>query len=80
MLGIRCCRILTPLMARVTFPRVKYLVRLFSLLNFSREAVIKLFTRGFSKLVYVGQSGQTLCSLAAGTVKRDKINEGRVRT
>lgn len=62
--------VLTPLMARVTFPRVKSLERLLSLLNFSREALTKLLTGSLSKAEYVGQSGQSCTSLAAGTVNR----------
>lgn len=62
--------ILTPLVARVTFPRVKSLERLLSLLNFSREALTRLLTGSLSKAAYDGQSGHCCISLAAGTVNR----------
>lgn len=64
-------------MARVTFPRVKYLARLLSLLNFSSDAVTKLFTCSLSRLAYVGQSGHAWDSRAAGTVEGGgQIREG----
>lgn len=65
-------------MARVTFPRVKSLERLLSLLNFSREALTKLLTGSLSKAEYVGQSGHSCASLAAGTVNRwwERIRDG----
>lgn len=62
--------VLTPLVARVTFPRVKSLERLLSLLNFSREALTRLLTGSLSKAAYDGQSGHCPTSLAAGTVNR----------
>lgn len=62
--------ILTPLVARVTFPRVKSLERLLSLLNFSREALTRLLTGSLSKAAYDGQSGHCSTSLDAGTVNR----------
>lgn len=62
--------ILTPLVARLTFPRVKSLERLLSLLNFSREALTRLLTGSLSKAAYDGQSGHCCTSLAAGTVNR----------
>lgn len=70
--------ILTPLTARVTFPRVKSLARLLSLLNFTREAATKFLTGSLSKEVYVGQSGHCSKIRAEGTVHREESTIGTV--